>query len=105
MDTFMPADITRCYNSNNLGIPSGSLGPYFASLLTRRNCLKNSHGYRLESSARAALQKAHGQAPTTMQITALLASLPTQCRRWPSVRISTRPSPALRPARRGRRSP
>jgi len=74
--TFMPADIGKCYNSNNLGIPTGSLGPYFSSLLTAKKLLKNAQGYRLESNARAAMQKAHGQSAVTVHITGMLAGLP-----------------------------
>jgi hypothetical protein len=74
--TFMPLDIAKCYDSNNLGIPPGSLGPYFASLLTAKKLLKNKHGYRLESNARVAMQKAHGQSAVTVQITGMLAGLP-----------------------------
>jgi hypothetical protein len=76
--TFMPVDIGRCYSSNNLGIPAGSLGPYFSSLLTAKKLLKNKQGYRLENNARAALQKAHGLSKTTVAITAMLAGLPAK---------------------------
>ena len=76
--TFMPADIGKCYNTNNLGVPTGSLGPYFSSLLSSKKLLKNTQGYRLESNARAAMQKTHGQSAVTTHITGMLAGLPAK---------------------------
>lgn len=76
--TFMPADIGKCYNALHLD-PPGTFGPYINRLSKKGGALlKNTHGYRLEGAARAALDKKHGQSKTTVAITALLAGLPAQ---------------------------
>jgi hypothetical protein len=77
--TFMPLDVTKCYDALNLSVPPGSLGPYFATLSKKGGALlKNTQGYRLENSARGAQEKKYGQAKTTVAITSLLAGLPAQ---------------------------
>jgi hypothetical protein len=77
--TFMPADVGKCYHALHLAVPSGSLGPYFATLSKKGGALiKNAQGYRLEATARVALDKKHGQGKTTVAITALLAGLPAK---------------------------
>lgn len=77
-ETFMPAEIGKCYDKLHLDQPS-AFGPYIATLSKKGGgLLKNSQGYRLEGTARAALQKKYGQAPTTVHITTLLGGLPAK---------------------------
>jgi len=78
----MPADIVKCYNTLHLGIPPGSLGPYFSTLAKKNGgLLKNTQGYRLEGTTRAAMQLKYGKAASTAHanaaLTALAAKLPS----------------------------
>ena len=80
----MPADVGSCYDTHNLGVPPGSLGPYFASLVKGGHLLKNSSGYRLQSTAtrRSRRSTARTQPPYTSR-----PCSPTcrqSCRRSPS---------------------
>jgi hypothetical protein len=76
-ETFMPVDITKCYNTLHLGLPPGSFGPYFASHSKKGGpLLKNVKGYRLENAARGAHEQKYGQAKNTIAITGMLAALP-----------------------------
>lgn len=77
--TFMPADIGKCYDRLHLALPTGSLGPYFASLSKKGGqLLKNTQGYRLEGSSRALMENKYAQAKTAVEISALLADLPAK---------------------------
>jgi hypothetical protein len=72
---FMPSEVREFYELLSLAQPSG-FGGYFQQLVSDRALLKDGSGYRLESSQRKRLQVKHGETEATVQITALLASLP-----------------------------
>jgi len=77
MEHFRPSDIRGCYEKLHLALPSSFSG-YFGNLVTRRELLKNSSGYRLEHRVREAFDQRYGTREITIQVTELLLSLPAK---------------------------
>jgi hypothetical protein len=73
---FWPSDVERLYAKLSLAPPSG-FGGYFQNLAKQKILLKDKLGYRLESAARQRLTSVHGTREVTLQLTALLANLPS----------------------------
>src|SRR5438128_1858815 len=72
---FQPADVGNCYDALHIGRPSSFSG-YFANLVSAKELLKSSSGYRLENRVRETIDKKYRSRPATVQVAELLRSLP-----------------------------
>ncbi len=79
MEHFMPADISRCYETAHLSGPK-NVPQQLAQLVAKKppEILKNKNGYRLEKRVRDDLDKKYGQRAITIAVTNLLRELPSQ---------------------------
>lgn len=74
---FQPADIGKCYSTLHM-VPPGSFGPYFATLVQKKELLKKKTApdYWLVSRVREALDAKYGTPETSVKISNLLKQLP-----------------------------
>jgi hypothetical protein len=78
-ERFSPADILGCYRQLSLTEPS-SIHPFLKSLEGQKpkQILKDAKGYYLEFSLRKAMEEKYGQRTITIQVTQMLADLPSR---------------------------
>ena len=79
MESFMPVDISRCYEGVHLSGPK-NVAQQLGQLVSKTppELLKNKSGYRLEKRIRDEFDKKYGQRAITVQVTNLLKQLPSK---------------------------
>jgi hypothetical protein len=76
-ETFLPADIKRCYDALHEVSPSSFSG-YFTNLVTQKHLLKNKSGYRLSGDTRDKISAAYAPQGHKLHVTSILSNLPAQ---------------------------
>ena len=76
-DTFSPAEAKKCYDALHEISPS-SFGGYFKNLVSQKQLLKNSAGYRLAGEVRDQLAAAYTPSGHKVQVTSILRDLPAK---------------------------
>ncbi len=72
---FRSAELRKCHEDLNFSPPQAFSG-YFDNLVAKKELLRDSSGYRLESRVRLEIEQRYGSRQITIQVTGLLLNLP-----------------------------